>query len=91
MRVALAVDCASATLAAEVARQLRARYRDRGRVDVRLRARDADLAVSQLCECIRRHLELCPPSGRRVELDEADVLNLARHVAMCLDEYGRGT
>lgn len=56
-----------------------------------VRARDADLAVSQVCACIRRHLEELPPSGHRVELDEADVLNLARHIVLCLDEYGRAT
>lgn len=47
-------------------------------------------AVEQLAATIRRHLcgPAAPPPGP-VRLTDGQVLNLARHIAMCLGEYGR--
>jgi hypothetical protein len=56
--------------------------------------RDQERAVRQIVAAVHKHLGDCapekvPPGCRRKVLTEANVLNLARHIVMGLDIYGR--
>ena len=63
--------------------------------------RDLDLAVEQIAECLLRQLGECAPDQHGCSLGmedppcalltENNLLNAARHIAQCLDIYGRGT
>jgi len=55
--------------------------------------RDQDKAIDQVCRMVRRHLTTAAPVGL-APIDEQiltdnHILNLARHIVMCIEVLGR--